>query len=108
MPTAHRLISNPHLLLLACHAPAWCTPCALNAGDCCCLQFLVGFAAYLWPTIAIERRVALGPLHRFLGLAVYGTGMAAAAVRQGDSLGCWHGTAVPEVAQQPSGWGVCT
>jgi hypothetical protein len=44
------------------------------------LQYVVGFASYLWPTIAIEQRVALGPLHRFLGLAVYGTGMAAAAV----------------------------
>jgi hypothetical protein len=42
---------------------------------------VVGFGSYLWPTIAIEHRVALGPLHRFLGLAVYGTGMAAAAVR---------------------------
>jgi hypothetical protein len=41
---------------------------------------VVGFASYLWPVIAIEQRVALGPLHRFLGLAVYGTGMAAAAV----------------------------
>lgn len=43
-------------------------------------QYVVGFASYLWPTITIEQRVALGPLHRFLGLAVYGTGMAAAAV----------------------------
>eukprot|EP00775_Hariotina_reticulata_P005615 gene5615-5853_t len=45
-------------------------------------QFVYGFSAYLWPTIALDRRAALGPVHRFWGLATWGTGMAAAA------LGC--------------------
>ncbi|KAF8070981.1 nitric oxide synthase [Scenedesmus sp. PABB004] len=43
-------------------------------------QYAVGFVSYLAPTIALERRVALGPLHRFWGLAAWGAGMAAAMV----------------------------
>lgn len=44
---------------------------------------MYGFSAYLWPTIALEKRAALGPVHRFWGLATWGTGMAAAAVSIG-------------------------
>jgi hypothetical protein len=44
-------------------------------------QYLVGFGSYLWPTTPLEQRQALGPYHRFWGLAVYAAGMAAAAVR---------------------------
>eukprot|EP00879_Flechtneria_rotunda_P003581 GHRR01003815.1.p1 GENE.GHRR01003815.1~~GHRR01003815.1.p1 ORF type:complete len:293 (+),score=68.89 GHRR01003815.1:1580-2458(+) len=43
-------------------------------------QYSIGFTSYLWPKISLESRVALGPQHRFQGLAVYITGMAAAAV----------------------------
>ena len=43
-------------------------------------QYLVGFGSYLWPTTPLEQRQALGSYHRFWGLAVYGAGMAAAAV----------------------------
>lgn len=42
-------------------------------------QFVVGFGSYLWPTTSLEQRQALGPYHRFWGLAVYAAGMAAAA-----------------------------
>jgi hypothetical protein len=44
------------------------------------MQFVVGFGSYLWPTTPLEQRQALGPYHRFWGLAVYAAGMAAAAV----------------------------
>lgn len=47
---------------------------------CWCAQYLVGFGSYLWPTTSLEQRQALGPYHRFWGLAVYAAGMAAAAV----------------------------
>lgn len=43
-------------------------------------QYVIGFVSYLYPQTAIEKRVALGPFHRFYGLAVYCTGMAAAAI----------------------------
>lgn len=45
-----------------------------------CMQFVVGFGSYLWPTTPLEQRQALGPYHRFWGLAVWCAGMAAAAV----------------------------
>jgi cytochrome b-561 len=42
-------------------------------------QFALGCAAYLWPKFSLATRVALGPIHRFLGLATWCLGLAAAA-----------------------------
>ena len=42
-------------------------------------QFALGFAAYLWPKFSLATRVALGPIHRFLGLSTWGLGLATAA-----------------------------
>jgi hypothetical protein len=58
------------------HAQAAATTAAAAA----VAQYVVGFGSYLWPTTTLEQRQALGPYHRFWGLAVYGAGMAAAAV----------------------------
>jgi hypothetical protein len=76
--------------VLCCHAVHQhvdrCPSCALRAPRLLAHcpqpppQYGIGFAAYLWPTISLEQRQALGPLHRFWGLAVYGSGMTAAAV----------------------------
>lgn len=44
-------------------------------------QFLLGFGAYLYPTIAKHHREALGPLHTYLGKAVFIAGLANMAVR---------------------------
>eukprot|EP00798_Chlamydomonas_sp_ICE-L_P018995 gene18995-25579_t len=43
------------------------------------LQILLGVYAYLFPTIPLSDRVALGPLHRFCGMAVFLGGLAAMA-----------------------------
>lgn len=42
-------------------------------------QFLLGLAAYLWPKFSLSTRVALGPVHRFLGMSTWALGMATIA-----------------------------
>lgn len=66
-------------------------------------QYLVGFGSYLWPTTPLEQRQALGPYHRFFGLAVYAAGLAAAAVSSGICSThkawlklCQHGSGVSD------------
>lgn len=54
------------------------------------LQYAAGIFAYLWPKLPLARRQALGPLHRFVGQAVFVGGIATMAVR-------W----------QPWGWVAC-
>ena len=44
------------------------------------LQFFIGVAAYMWPTLSLARRKALGPIHRFLGMAIFVSGLATMAV----------------------------
>ena len=44
------------------------------------LQYLLGAAAYLWPGMSPARKRALGPLHIYLGKAVFLAGMATMAV----------------------------
>ncbi len=45
------------------------------------LQFTVGFGSYLYPTISLPGRLALGPVHKFFGKAVWVAGLATIAVR---------------------------
>lgn len=45
------------------------------------LQYAVSAFSYLWPKLALPHRQALGPLHRFLGKAVFAGGIATMAVR---------------------------
>jgi hypothetical protein len=42
-------------------------------------QFALGVAAYLVPKFSLANRVALGPIHRFLGLSTWAMGLATAA-----------------------------
>ncbi|GBF88435.1 hypothetical protein Rsub_01147 [Raphidocelis subcapitata] len=44
------------------------------------LQFAIGAGFYAWPGAPLHRRQALGPVHRFLGRAVFVCGLAAAAM----------------------------
>jgi hypothetical protein len=48
------------------------------------VQFGIGFYSYLWPKASLEQRAALGPYHRFLGLAVWTSSLAAMAVSGGE------------------------
>ncbi|GAB4818765.1 hypothetical protein N2152v2_005811 [Parachlorella kessleri] len=42
--------------------------------------YVIGFTAYLFPRLSLANRRALGPLHIFLGKAIYTLGMATMAV----------------------------
>jgi len=42
-------------------------------------QFGFGLVAYLYPQLSLQYRQALGPVHRFGGMAVWGLGLAAMA-----------------------------
>ncbi|KAL4452375.1 hypothetical protein ABPG75_008037 [Micractinium tetrahymenae] len=43
------------------------------------LQYAAGAFSYLWPKLSLANRQALGPLHRFLGKAVFTAGIATMA-----------------------------
>ena len=43
------------------------------------VQYLLGLGAYLWPKLPLPQRMALGPVHRFVGAAVWVIGLAAMA-----------------------------
>lgn len=43
------------------------------------LQFVLGAYAYLWPRLSLPQRMALGPLHRYLGAATWLAGLGAIA-----------------------------
>jgi hypothetical protein len=43
-------------------------------------QYAVGFGAYLWPSAPLPAKLALGPLHKFGGKAVWLAGLATMAV----------------------------
>lgn len=48
-------------------------------------QFCLGAYSYLWPKLSPAGRRALGPLHRFLGKAVFVAGIATMAVSDASS-----------------------
>lgn len=51
-------------------------------------QFCIGFCSYLYPKASLSDRLALGPVHRFLGIATWVTGLATCAVSTATR---WHG-----------------
>ena len=44
------------------------------------LQYLLGLGAYIWPKLPIAHRQALGPLHIYLGKAIFVAGLCTMAV----------------------------
>lgn len=56
---------------------SWLGLATLSLGG---LQYVLGFAVYLFPGAPLSTRVALGPVHRFLGQATFASGLATMAV----------------------------
>lgn len=68
------------LVALPCCLRYACVHKAIHAHTNLHPQFLGGLYAYLWPKAPLPTRVALGPVHRFTGAAIWVCGLATMAV----------------------------
>ncbi|GLC43932.1 hypothetical protein PLESTB_000211100 [Pleodorina starrii] len=75
-------VIQSHRLKLPAPMPDWYSPhsfLGLTALGLVGLQILVGAYSYLWPRLTLSNRLALGPLHRFWGMAAWLAGLGAVA-----------------------------
>ncbi|PNW74130.1 hypothetical protein CHLRE_13g586600v5 [Chlamydomonas reinhardtii] len=75
-------VLQSHRLKLPVPMPDWYSPhsyLGITALVLLALQFVLGAYAYLWPRLSLPQRMALGPLHRYLGAATWLAGLGAIA-----------------------------
>ncbi|KXZ47371.1 hypothetical protein GPECTOR_36g92 [Gonium pectorale] len=69
--------------------PDWYSPhsfLGLTALAAVAAQFFLGAYAYLWPRLGLPQRLALGPVHRFVGMTAWVAGLAAVATGVQEKL----------------------